>query len=224
MFRFVFLCLISLFVFSGPADAAWRDIPMENGKATPLIPVQVQSAAKKPKAAPHVYLFRGFLGVFSRGMDELSEKLRAKGYRTQVLPHGSSRVAVRQIIEESKRRKGRYRVVLVGHSFGANAALAAAARLAEHKVRVELVITYDPSRPGPVSGNVRRYINIYQSENGHGKALIVPDGKLRRRVKNIDLRSRKDIDNREVGHFNMEEHDKLHAEVIREIRRYVRPR
>ena len=224
MFRFVFLCMISLFVASGSADAAWPDIPVEKGDAAPLIQVQVQSTAKEPKAAPHVYLFRGFLGIFSTGMDTLSEKLKARGYRTRVMAHGSSGVAVRQIIEEHKRRKGRYRVVLVGHSFGANAALAAAARLAEHKVRVELVITYDPTRPGPISGNVRRYINIYQSENGHGRALIVPDGKFRRRVKNINLRDREDIDNREVGHFNMEEHDTLHAEMIREIRRVVRPR
>src|SRR5690242_10125122 len=61
--------------------------------------VQVSSTAPR---AGNVYLIRGWIGVFSTGMDQLGDKLTAQGIRTVVYQDGQHSVLADQIIKVYK--------------------------------------------------------------------------------------------------------------------------
>ena len=70
-------------------------------------------------AGPHVILLRGWFGVFSSGLDNLAQQLRAQGVEAKVAGHLNWSTEVAEILRE--RSAGQIRpLVLVGHSQGAN--------------------------------------------------------------------------------------------------------
>jgi hypothetical protein len=117
-----------------------------------------------------VYLLRGWFGVFSTGMDTMAEELRGKGINAEAIMHMFWRSAASKIIKE--RAAGHAaKIVLVGHSQGANNAIEFARELQAHNIPVDLLITLVPFMQDPVPPNVLRAINYYQSP-GWGSALI----------------------------------------------------
>src|SRR5215831_16344906 len=71
------------------------------------------------RADARVILLRGWFGVFSTGLDEIADALKAKGIRAEVAGHLYWRTAVDDILRE--RAEGKTdALVLVGHSQGAN--------------------------------------------------------------------------------------------------------
>lgn len=187
-----------------PASSAEAPVkkPAQTAAKTPKKPKT--AANVQPTKAASVYLFRGFMGVFSLGMDELQTKLNAKGIKTKLLPHPAWASVVNEIVEEAKSRpKGSYPIVIVGHSLGANAALMLAYRLGEQGVPVNLVFTIDPTVSRPVTPTVKRYFNIYQANNGLGVA-IDPAGMSPKRVVNYNTWDHANLTNPEVTHFTLD--------------------
>ncbi|WP_420409660.1 hypothetical protein [Hoeflea sp.] len=181
--------------------------------------------ADSKKAADEVtqvYFIRGFMGVFSTGFDKMAKDLEKSGINARVYGHMSggaisSRIA-KEFGQSGKRRK---KLVLIGHSFGGNAALSVAKRLRSKDITVDLVITVDPTRSGPVSSNVRQYVNYYFPGNGLGAKLAsgpVPA----RRIKNIDMRKRADIAGEGDDHWTVTHNAAIRKEITNAIRRTVR--
>jgi len=80
----------------------------------------VQIGSTQPRAG-NVYLIRGWIGVFSTGMDQLSEKLSAQGIRTVVYQDGQHNVLADQIIKTYQGKTDKSEpLVLIGHSYGAD--------------------------------------------------------------------------------------------------------
>src|ERR1051325_2512454 len=80
--------------------------------------VQINSTAPR---AGNVYLIRGWIGVFSTGMDQLSDKLSAQGIRTVVYQDGQHNVLADQIIKVYKGQTTHSEpLILIGHSYGAD--------------------------------------------------------------------------------------------------------
>lgn len=194
--------------------------------ATMAVPVAVPlasmaAAAPKQQAPrsdrdPQVYLFRGLANVFSLGMDDLSKEIRASGVPNKVLNHANWPTVAADIAAKYKADPKRTRpIVLVGHSLGANAVLLMSQQLARNGVPVDLVVTFDPTTSGPVAPGVRRYLNLYQSNNGWSSALVVPAG-AGKRVVNSDVRKRDDIKN-QLSHFDIDKNRILHQQVVSEI-------
>ena len=154
-----------------------------------------------------VYLLRGGFDVFSNGLDDLAGKLRRRGVKAKSIGYARWRDAVGEI-----RRSGRKRVVLVGHSWGANAAVRMARELQRHGVRVSYLGTFAATGPSSVPSNVRRVRNYYQS-NGWGKPLR-PEQGFRGRIDNRDVRGA-----RGVGHYNIEKQATFHKRMTRDILR-----
>jgi hypothetical protein len=191
-------------------------------QATPAKPARVQAAlagrAAKAARDPQVYLFRGLANVFSLGMDDMSKELNSRGIPNQVLNHANwPRVAADITAKYKANPKQTRPIVLVGHSLGANAVLIMSQQLARNGVPVDLVVTFDPTTSGPVAPGVRRYLNLYQSNNGWSSALDVPAG-AGKRVINSDVRKRDDI-KATLSHFDIDKNRVLHQQVVSDIAR-----
>jgi len=117
-----------------------------------------------------VYLLRGWFGVFSTGMDTMAEELRGKGINAEAIMHMFWRSAASKIIKE--RAAGHAaKIVLVGHSQGANNAIEFARELQAHNIPVDLLITLVPFMQDPVPPNVLRAI-ITTSRPGGAPRLL----------------------------------------------------
>lgn len=187
-----------------------------------LLALTPQSAnAQSAKGGPvKVYMVRGFMGVFSTGLDELAATLQKKGIATEVYGHLSGG-AIRAKIRKQHTGKPKLPLVLVGHSFGGNAALQVAALLEQDNIPVDLVVTIDPTKGGPLAGNVRRYVNYYISANVLGTKLA-GGGVKSSRVRNIDIRDRSEIIDSGTGHWTMTSDDVIQSEILSEILRAAR--
>src|ERR1700756_663057 len=113
-----------------------------------------------PKAAglPRVILLRGWFGVFSMGLDSVTDQLKAQGINAEVAGHLSWQDEVGEILRE--RAAGRTGpLILVGHSQGANNVIDMARLLASSHVTVDLLITLSPFMQNRVPLNVAKAIN-----------------------------------------------------------------
>jgi pimeloyl-ACP methyl ester carboxylesterase len=132
-------------------------------------------SAARADTLVRVFAIRGFAGVaFSRGMNILCDELAS-------MP--DVRCTVEDFYEESAIKAkaadalaAGQRLVLVGHSLGAHAALAIAG---EMNGSVSLVVTIDPNwfAPPAVPANIEVVLNYYQNFDVLGRAqLTAPAG------------------------------------------------
>lgn len=166
----------------------------------------------------NVVLMRGLAGnVYSRGMDALGAKL-AK------LP-GVDYVSVEDYgsFASIEKRIMRYRdpTILIGHSFGANAATIIGEEL-QYVVNIPLIITFDPSQhwswrlfqsgPSYLFSNTARAVNFYQPGG------LIGDQKLFRAQG-----STTDIVNKLIAtsHTEIDDLPTLHEEAIEEVKKVI---
>lgn len=155
------------------------------------------------------YLLRGWFGIFSTGLDEIAEQLRAQGIKAEVLSHLSWKSAVAEIIQEHVAGKN-FRLVLVGHSQGANNAIAMARALAPDKIKVDLLVTLAPFMQDDVPENVVRAVDYFSSP-GWGEALTAVPGS-HGKISNINT-----VDGWSSLHINIDKDPNVQAAVLRDI-------
>ena len=161
------------------------------------------------RADARVILLRGWFGVFSTGLDEIADALKAKGIRAEVAGHLYWRTAVDDILRE--RAEGKTdALVLVGHSQGANNVIDMARMLEAKNVPVALLITLAPYRQNPIPDNVMRAINYYQS-SGWGAPITAGTG-FRGTLSNIDVE-----EDSTVSHINIDKSTRVQADIVREV-------
>jgi len=161
------------------------------------------------RADARVILLRGWFGVFSTGLDEIADALKAKGIRAEVVGHLSWRTAAEEILRE--RAEGKTdALVLVGHSQGANNVIDMARMLETKNVPVALLVTLAPYRQDPIPGNVMRAINYYQS-SGWGAPITAGTG-FRGRLSNIDVE-----EDSTVSNINIDKSTRVQADIVREV-------
>jgi pimeloyl-ACP methyl ester carboxylesterase len=159
-----------------------------------------------------VYLFRGLLNVFSLGMDDLAAQLRAVGISAVVANHVQWRSVSDDII--LKYRAGqRGPIMLIGHSLGADATMAAAEYLGQNGVPVALVVPFDGTSTHSASANVARVLNLYKNES----VRISRGPGFRGELTNWYVR---DV---QTTHFNIDKSLALHSMVMRKIRAILSP-
>ncbi len=175
----------------------------------------VELVAAKTQPRGSVYLFLGLLNVFSTGLDTLSNELRARGVPNTAMNYAGWEGPAADIAARYARNPARTRpIVLIGHSFGADAAISMSAYLARKRIPVDLVVIFDATARQPVPSNVRHLINFYSPTDGVGKKLSGGRG-FHGRLENINIdRLREAID-----HLNIEKQAAFHRRVIREVLR-----
>ncbi len=117
--------------------------------------------ANSPVAAEEVYMIRGFMNVFSAGMNEMTVKLRRYGIRASSHSNGDWKGLAQNIINRNKRGQVSHPIIIVGHSLGGVDAPNFANALGRKGVKVGLVIGLDPgfSTPAPFGPNVKQVVN-----------------------------------------------------------------
>ncbi len=173
----------------------------------------VELAVAKTQPPGSVYLFLGLLNVFSTGLNTLSDDLKAKGIANTVMNYGGWLGPAGTIEKRWAKSKAAARpIVIIGHSFGADAAIAMAAHLGRDKIPVDLVVIFDATARQPVPGNVRHLINFYGATDGVGKKLS--GGKdFHGKLENINI----DTLHEAIGHLNIEKQPAFHKRVVKEV-------
>jgi hypothetical protein len=189
----------------------------------------IQPVSNAPRAG-NVYLVRGWIGVFSTGIDTLSHKVNAEGVRGLVYQDGQWHSLADAIAEKYKDAKDPEPLVLVGHSFGADDVVAIARELDRANVAVDLLVTIDPTTPPAVPKNVRHCYNMYKP--GALDVLpmlrgipLQPDAGFNGKLENVNIRDdRPDLLQGDVTHFNIEKKDTIHREAVKQILATCPPR
>lgn len=172
-------------------------------------PASVSTAAPRQAAnnAPHVYLLRGLLNIFSLGMDDLAIKIQARGISASVHNHSEWQALADDIA--AKRKAGRHGpVVLVGHSLGADAVMYMSEYLGTKGVTVALVVPFDGTGSFAAASNVSQVMNLTQRDY----AYMRKGPGFRGVLQNIDV-SR----DTNIGHINIDKSPRLHALVVNKI-------
>jgi pimeloyl-ACP methyl ester carboxylesterase len=164
------------------------------------------SALAAPDRGPKVYLLRGFMNVFSLGLDELSAKIEKRGIRAEVYNHTSWARLAGEIARDYK--SGQVRpVILVGHSWGGLAVVNLVEALGDAGVPVALAVALDTTSLTVDRGQVGTFLNLHVT-TGTLKAGPGFRGKLI----NTDLAR-----TMPVGHFNIDKLEAVHAIILRHV-------
>jgi hypothetical protein len=156
-----------------------------------------------------VILLRGWFGVFSTGLDTLTDELKGLGIDAEVAGHLSWQNEIAEILRE--RAAGRTGpLILVGHSQGANNVIDMARALEPSHVTVDLLITLSPFMQNRVPANVVKAINYYQAP-GWGQPLEAEPG-FHGTLINVNL-----ADDPTISHIGIDKNSKTQTAIVREI-------
>jgi hypothetical protein len=198
------LALVSTLLISGCVDLTNQP----NDPVARTFPPATEQVYRYPG---HLYAMRGFLGIFSTGMDTLCRTLNTH--------HLLLSAAVADEAAHSYRKKllNAYEagdltgpLILVGHSYGADDQIRTARYLGRHKIEVTLLLLLDPVTPPAIPANVERCVDIYKSHPLtdwlpflRGVPVYAADPELTR-LTNINLRYAKvGFNTGPVNHMNI---------------------
>jgi hypothetical protein len=152
------------------------------------VPLQPSTARQYPQAQDpeKVYLLRGFLNVFSLGMDDLATKLQAEGISATVMNHAEADLVTSRIVT-SYNGSDHGPIVLIGHSLGADAVVEAADGLARYNIPVALLV-FDGTEPHQIPANVATAVNYTKH------FMIAPANGSSGAISNVDLRGDASVD------------------------------
>jgi len=193
-------------------------------------PAQLDRSLVNPAASPqiaytrdgHVFCMRGWLGIFSEGMNALAERMDKQTKVSAVSVANEEWTTLRDfIIEAHAAGQLPGPLVLVGHSLGADSQVRVAEALNAKNIPVDLLITLDAVSPSKVTPNVKLVINVFKSKSigdqlpmFRGVPLEAVDP-TQTTVRNIDLRTDDPgFDASEVDHFNIEKSMGVHDLVV----------
>jgi len=184
-----------------------------------LTSVQQQAIAnetvKRASFKGDVVLVRGGFNVFSEGLDSIADKLVKRGIEARVYRHGQVSEIINSILENQK-KFGKQPIILIGHSWGANAILRIAGVLERHRLNVRYMVTIAATNPNPAPRNIQKLTNYYFKQDGWGEPVQASRG-FRGRLKNVDMSTQA-----EVHHFNVDEHPKLQDQIFDNVLRFLR--
>ena len=160
-----------------------------------------------------VILIRGLLGlIFSRGMDTLAGKLKAKGYNVQVWNHSFLPIwplwfgYVPAIAGEvGKLTRAGQTVLIGGHSFGGTAALMVARKLPDWKCKALFAVDPAAQYDTTVPDNVEKAFGFRNILGGLGQGKLKP---MRVGMSDTALT---------VSHVAIDDDARVHERIIAEV-------
>ena len=186
-------------------------------------PETTPKKVKKPISCPkaRAYTMRGFLDVFSTGMNTLSTKIsRELPIQATTLSYLEEKKLSTFLIKEYDSGVCRTPIILIGHSYGADEQITVARRLNEAHVPVDLLITLDNTKTQKIPQNVRTFYNI-----NSGKSImsgVIPWGcpliaeSKHTKMMRVDLVVDKHF--KRVNHFNIDKLPEVQSYIIEVIK------
>lgn len=163
------------------------------------------------QAGGHVYALRGLINVFSYGMDTMVDKCKKRGIPASAHGHGEFVTLAAEAAAKVKSGKGP--IIIIGHSYGADAAVSMANEMKKLGAPVALLVLYGPTvEPLLIPSNVRSVVNYYQTTNAAWRAKAVPGPGFTGSINNVNLDKADD-----VTHFNIEKLDRLQNQAMTRI-------
>jgi hypothetical protein len=209
------LLFLSILFLAGCVDITGRS-------ATRLASIQKRSGFVREG---HVYCIRGWLGIWSRGLDVIAQRADSElGVQATSLgaPEWKRLASFLRTEQEAGRWSGP--LILVGHSIGSDEEIRVAKLLNAEDVPVDLLILLDPDEPPTIPPNVRHCVDIFKSHPGMDYVPVFRGVKVRAAdptrtlIENIDLRTSKvEFDSRVINHFNIAESKRVQDMVLAEI-------
>jgi len=177
---------------------ALQSVPSDGDPTKQSAPryVQNDAIATSPLAArkysqahgpAQIYLLRGFLNVFSLGLDDLARKLQDDGLSATVMNHADADFIASRIMT-AYNAGDHGAVVLIGHSLGADAIVDVAGALGRYNIPVALMVLFDGTEPHQIPVNVATAINFTKH------FMIAPVSGSGSAVSNVDLSGDPSID------------------------------
>ena len=184
-------------------------------------------AAIRPESdAPRVgqvYLIRGLVGLFSVGIDRLTEEINADGITAHVYQEVQDPEMATAIIAQYEHAVRREPLCLIGHSVGAEDVITIARKLQAHGIDVDLMICLDATNPRRVPTNVKRCVNYYQSSLMdylpvlRGLPLQTEPG-FDGAFENLNVRrEHRELLEWDTNHFNIDKDAKIHDDILRRL-------
>jgi hypothetical protein len=162
-------------------------------------------------AGGHVYALRGLINVFSQGIDEIVAKCKRRGI--QASAHGHGEYHTLAVEAAAKVKSGKGPIIIIGHSYGADAAVFMAEEMKKLGAPVALLVLYGPTvDPLRIPSNVRAVVNYYQTTSAAWRAKAVPGPGFSGSINNVNLDKDQD-----VTHFNIEKIERLQNQAIARI-------
>jgi hypothetical protein len=150
---------ITVFILTGSGCIDLTGLPND-----PVAQTVKPGNAHLYKYPGHLYAMRGFLGIFSTGMDILVNKLNRRHIVAAAAVADEARYPLRKfLIRQSIAGRLTGPLILVGHSWGADDQVRIARALGRAGIKVNLLLLIDPVTPPPVPVNVIRCVDIYKS-------------------------------------------------------------
>ncbi|MEM7464427.1 MAG: hypothetical protein AAF362_17290 [Pseudomonadota bacterium] len=180
-------------------------------------PKPIDKTAEARKAATRtgeIYLMRGLMDVFSRGIDVMAVQMRREGFYAVNTSYTEWEAIGADIVRRNKLKQVSYPIAIVGHSLGANDATKLANYLGSRGIKVSYVAAFDPTEPGYVGKNIKKVVNYYlPNENNK----IYKRRGFNGRILNINMSKNPDI-----SHTNIEKNPKLQSQVMGNVMRITR--
>lgn len=193
-------------------------------------PSRIQPVSPSPRVG-QVVILRGFIGIWSVGLDGLGHEINASGIQATVFQNDQWYFLAKAIIKNYRDAKNPEPLVIVGHSYGADDAVRMARVLNSGNVKVDLLVTFDPVTPPLVPPNVRVVLDYYASRGiadklpwWRGIPLKAEPG-FKGMLNNFDLATnRPDLQVKDYRHGQIEKDKKIHAEILQWLSRMCPPR
>lgn len=213
-FMFLFFFLLSLIHLTGCVDLSGTQR---------VFKAKTSSSGKKIK--PYrgvVHTMRGGLGIFSIGMNQLSQASaeRFDVPSSSIMWYHAGKVS-QSIIQYHRTHASRRPVVLIGHSLGANEQIKVARRLEKAGITVDLLVTVDAVSQTRVPANVKQALNVYQP--GYvpmfsGLKLKAVNPKVTS-IHNVDVTDLKGV---HVNHFTIDKHQVVQEMILAQVEKVLR--
>jgi len=163
-----------------------------------------------------IILLRGLANVYSKGMDVIGDRLKAKGVDARVYNHRAWESLAIDIVARSKEKKVSYPIIIMGHSLGGNASVQMATYLGKRGIPVSYVVAFDPTVTTYAGPKVRKVVNYYLP---NGKNIVRKGEGFSGRLSNVDVTSIAGI-----THTTVEKTRKLQNRSINTVMKLVKKR
>ena len=202
-----------------------NNIPMTiaetNKEAMPAGYLVSQPITKEPKG--RILIVRGIFTVFSLGMDELGKKLQELGYQVKVTPSATSYREADLLCTQILQSENKSPLIIIGHSLGGDLAPKLANTFADRDVPVDMLIMLDSTMPSSPPQNVKRCVNLYQSNSSPSWARVFRGTNINAQSQktemiNVDIRK---LAGREqtagINHFNIDANPWIHDLIVEAV-------